>query len=43
MKKVESSKHQIMEVDNSVEIEIDEIEETLCRKYYQVITFDLER
>ena len=39
MKKIESSKHEVSDFDNKVEIEIDDLEETLCRKYYQVIRF----
>ena len=39
MKKIESSKHEVSDFDNRVEIEIDNLEETLCRKYYQVIRF----
>ena len=37
MKKIETSKHEVSDFDNKVEIEIDDLEETLCRKYYQVI------
>ena len=39
MKKIESSKHEASDFENRVEIEIDDLEETLCRKYYQVIRF----
>ena len=39
MKKIESSKLEVSDFDNTVEIEIDDLEEKLCRKYYQVIRF----
>ena len=39
MRKIESSKHKVSDFDNTVEIEIDDLEEKLCRKYYQVIRF----
>ena len=36
MKKVETSKCGSSDFDNNVDVEIEDFEETLCRKYYQV-------
>ena len=39
MKKVETSKRGSLDFDNNVDNEIEDLEETLCRKYYQVDCF----
>ena len=39
MKKVETSKRGSLDFDNNVDNEIEDLEETLCRKYYQVNCF----
>ena len=36
MKKLETSKCRSLDLDNNVDAEIEDLEETLCRKYYQV-------
>ena len=41
MMKIDKSKCEILDIDNSVDIQIDDLEENLCRTYYQVnILFD---
>ena len=39
MKKVETSKCGSLDFDNNVDVEMEDLEETLCRKYYQVNCF----
>lgn len=39
MMKMEKSQCEILDIDNSVDIQIDDLEENLCRTYYQVDIF----